>query len=169
MTVQKRADIVNFMQGLQKSGMPASEAIQLAIDLAEIKQGTWKKKQSLAEQKSDTLTEEEFDAAFEKGFNYDIMQEIREGYSEKLKEELTSGRAREESKDVFIKRANAEGYTTYEGERVTYGFRRAGDIQWGDRIQAFSMENLEEVKDMNFSGNRKLHAVQFLFAIADAK
>ena len=31
------------------------------------------------------------------------------------------------------------------------------------------MENLEEVKDMNFSGNRKLHAVQFLFAIADAK
>ena len=84
MTVQKRADIVNFMQGLQKSGMPAGEAIQLAIDLAEIKQGTWKKNQSLAEQKSDTLTEEEFDAAFEKGYNeYDDWEEWQE-YQQKL-------------------------------------------------------------------------------------
>ena len=84
MTVQKRADIVNFMQGLQKSGMPAGEAIQLALDLADIKQGTWKKNQSLAEKKSDTLTEEEFDAAFEKGYNeYDDWEEWQE-YQQKL-------------------------------------------------------------------------------------
>ena len=54
----------------------------------------------------------------------------------KLKEELKSGRAIEESKEEFIQRANAEGYTTYEGKKGTYGFRRAGDLRWGDRATA---------------------------------
>ena len=52
------------------------------------------------------------------------MQEIREGYSEKLKEELKSGRAREESKEEFIRRAAKEGYTTYDRQDACYGFRR---------------------------------------------
>ena len=82
------------------------------------------------------MTEKAFDEAFEKGFNYDIMEEIRETYSDELKEELKSGRAREESKEEFIQRANAEGYTTYEGKKGTYGFRRAGDLRWGDRATA---------------------------------
>ena len=79
---------------------------------------------------------EEEQKRFEKGFNYDIMEEIRETYSDELKEELKSGRAREESKEEFIQRANAEGYTTYEGKKGTYGFRRAGDLRWGDRATA---------------------------------
>ena len=69
------------------------------------------------------LTEEEFDKAFLKGFNYDIMQEIRENYSDKLKEELRSGRAGEETKEEFLRRAVAEGYATYDRAEQCYGFR----------------------------------------------
>ena len=120
----RNQDIVAIAGALQERGVGARDAILTAIDLAEIKQNAGKNGVSKAEKA--------FDEAFEKGFNYDIMQEIRENYSDELKEELKSGRAREESKDIFIRRANAEGYTTYEGEKVTYGFRRTGDIRWGD-------------------------------------
>ena len=124
----RNRDIVAIAGALQERGVGARDAILTAIDLAEIKRK--------AGENALTMTEKAFDEAFEKGFNYDIMQEIRETYSDKLKEELKSGRAREESKEEFIQRANAEGYTTYEGKKGTYGFRRAGDLRWGDRATA---------------------------------
>ena len=124
----RNRDIVAIAGALQERGVGARDAILTAIDLAEIKRK--------AGENALTKTEKAFDEAFEKGFNYDIMQEIRETYSDKLKEELKSGRAREESKEEFIQRANAEGYTTYEGKKGTYGFRRAGDLRWGDRATA---------------------------------
>ena len=125
--IQNR-DIVAIAGALQERGVGARDAILTAIDLAEIKRK--------AGENALTMTEKAFDEAFEKGFNYDIMEEIRETYSDELKEELKSGRAREESKEEFIQRANAEGYTTYEGKKGTYGFRRAGDLRWGDRATA---------------------------------
>ena len=78
------------------------------------------------------MTEKEEEEAFLKGFNYDIIQEIQEGYSDKLKEELKSGRAWEESKEEFIQRANREGLGVYERDTITYGFRRVGNTaEWG--------------------------------------
>ena len=124
----RNRDIVAIAGALQERGVGARDAILTAIDLAEIKRK--------AGENALTMTEKAFDEAFEKGFNYDIMEEIRETYSDELKEELKSGRAREESKEEFIQRANAEGYTTYEGKKGTYGFRRAGDLRWGDRATA---------------------------------
>lgn len=124
----RNRDIVAIAGALQERGVGARDAILTAIDLAEIKRK--------AGENALTMTEKAFDEAFEKGFNYDIMEEIRETYSDELKEELKSGRAREESKEEFIQRANAEGYTTYEGKKGTYGFRRAGDLRWGDRTTA---------------------------------
>ena len=73
------------------------------------------------------MTEKEEEEAFLKGFNYDIIQEIQEGYSDKLKEELKSGRAWEESKDAFVRRAMEGGYTTYDREDTSYGVQRVGD------------------------------------------
>ena len=102
----RNQDIAAIVGALQERGVGARDAILTAIDLAEVKQNAGKNGVSKAEKA--------FDEAFEKGFNYDIMQEIRENYSDELKEELKSGRAREESKDIFIRRANAEGYTTYD-------------------------------------------------------
>ena len=88
------------------------------IDLAEVKQNAGKNMMS--------MTEKAYDEAFEKGFNYDIMQEIRETYSDELKEELKSGRAREESKEEFLSRANREGFGIYEEKSTTFGFIRGG-------------------------------------------
>ena len=124
----RNQDIAAIVGALQERGVGARDAILTAIDLAEIKRK--------AGENALTMTEKAFDEAIEKGFNYDIMEEIRETYSDELKEELKSGRAREESKEEFIQRANAEGYTTYEGKKGTYGFRRAGDLRWGDRATA---------------------------------
>ena len=124
----RNQDIAAIVGALQERGVGARDAILTAIDLAEIKRK--------AGENALTMTEKAFDEAFEKGFNYDIMEEIRETYSDELKEELKSGRAREESKEEFIRRATAEGYTTYEGKKGTYGFRRAGDLRWGDRATA---------------------------------
>ena len=112
----RNRDIVAIAGALQERGVGARDAILTAIDLAEIKRK--------AGENALTMTEKAFDEAFEKGFNYDIMQEIRETYSDKLKEELKSGRAREESKEEFIRRATAEGYTTYDRQDTCYGFRR---------------------------------------------
>ena len=106
----RNRDIVAIAGALQERGVGARDAILTAIDLAEIKRK--------AGENALTMTEKAFDEAFEKGFNYDIMEEIRETYSDELKEELKSGRAREESKEEFIQRANAEGYTTYEGKKA---------------------------------------------------
>lgn len=116
----RNQDIAAIVGALQERGVGARDAILTAIDLAEIKRNAGKNMMS--------MTEKAYDEAFEKGFNYDIMQEIRETYSDELKEELKSGRAREESKDIFNRRANAEGYTTYEGKKGTYVFQRAGDL-----------------------------------------
>ena len=124
----RNQDIAAIVGALQERGVGARDAILTAIDLAEIKRK--------AGENALTMTEKAFDEAIEKGFNYDIMEEIRETYSDELKEELKSGRAREESKEEFIRRATAEGYTTYEGKKGTYGFRRAGDLRWGDRATA---------------------------------
>ena len=112
----RNRDIVAIAGALQERGVGARDAILTAIDLAEIKRK--------AGENALTMTEKAFDEAFEKGFNYDIMEEIRETYSDELKEELNSGRAREESKEEFIRRATAEGYTTYDRQDTCYGFRR---------------------------------------------
>lgn len=40
-----------------------------------------------------------------------------------LKEELKSGRAREESRDNFLRRASGEGYGILEGDTIAYGYR----------------------------------------------
>ena len=112
----RNRDIVAIAGALQERGVGARDAILTAIDLAEIKRK--------AGENALTMTEKAFDEAFEKGFNYDIMEEIRETYSDELKEELKSGRAREESKEEFIRRATAEGYTTYDRQDTCYGFRR---------------------------------------------
>ena len=112
----RNRDIVAIAGALQERGVGARDAILTAIDLAEIKRK--------AGENALTKTEKAFDEAFEKGFNYDIMEEIRETYSDELKEELKSGRAREESKEEFIRRATAEGYTTYDRQDTCYGFRR---------------------------------------------
>lgn len=40
-----------------------------------------------------------------------------------LKEELKSGRAREESRDNFLRRASGEGYGILEGDAIAYGYR----------------------------------------------
>ena len=120
----RNQDIVAIAGALQERGVGARDAILTAIDLAEVKQNAGKNMMS--------MTEKAYDEAFEKGFNYDIMQEIRENYSDALKEELKSGRAREESKEEFIQRANREGMGVYEGKTTTYGFRRVGDTsKWG--------------------------------------
>ena len=112
----RNRDIVAIAGALQERGVGARDAILTAIDLAEIKRK--------ADENALTMTEKAFDEAFEKEFNYDIMEEIRETYSDELKEELKSGRAREESKEEFIRRATAEGYTTYDRQDTCYGFRR---------------------------------------------
>ena len=114
----RNQDIAAIVGALQERGVGARDAILTAIDLAEVKQNAGKNMMS--------MTEKAYDEAFEKGFNYDIMQEIRETYSDELKEELKSGRAREESKEEFIQRANREGMGVYEGKTTTYGFRRVG-------------------------------------------
>ena len=84
----RNRDIVAIAGALQERGVGARDAILTAIDLAEIKRK--------AGENALTMTEKAFDEAFEKGFNYDIMEEIRETYSDEPKEELKSGRAREE-------------------------------------------------------------------------
>ena len=118
LTGPQSQEIAVLAGALQEHGMSAEEAALLSVDLAEIRQNAGRDTQM--------LTEKEFYEAFEKGFNYDIMQEIRENYSDELKEELNSGRAREESKEEFIQRANCEGLGIYEGQTTTYGFRRGG-------------------------------------------
>ena len=118
LTGAQSQEIAVLAGALQEHGMSAKEAALLSADLAEIRQNAGRDTQM--------LTEKEFYEAFEKGFNYDIMQEIRENYSDELKEELNSGRAREESKEEFIQRANREGLGVYEGQTTTYGFRRVG-------------------------------------------
>ena len=144
LTGAQSQEIAALAGALQEHGMSAEEAALLAVDLAEIRQNAGRDTQM--------LTEKEFYEAFEKGFNYDIMQEIRENYSDKLKEELNSGRAREESKDIFIRRANAEGYTTYEGKKGTYGFRRIGDIRWGDSAAIrYYHETQREFRELGLS------------------
>ena len=67
------------------------------------------------------------------------------------KEELKSGRAWEESKDAFVRRADAEGYTTYEGKKVAYGFRWAGDIQRGDSARTgYHYETQKDFRELGF-------------------
>ena len=116
LTGAQSQEIAVLAGALQEHGMSAEEAALLAVDLAEIRQNAGRDTQM--------LTEKEFYEAFEKGFNYDIMQEIRENYSDELKEELNSGRAREESKEDFVRRATEEGYTTYDRQDTIYGVRR---------------------------------------------
>ena len=118
LTGAQSQEIAVLAGALQEHGMSAEEAALLAADLAEIRQNAGRDTQM--------LTEKEFYEAFEKGFNYDIMQEIRENYSDELKEELNSGRAREESKENFLSRGNREGMGIYEGQTATYGFQRVG-------------------------------------------
>ena len=70
LTGAQSQEIAVLAGALQEHGMSAEEAALLAVDLAEIRQNAGRDTQM--------LTEKEFYEAFEKGFNYEIMQEIRD-------------------------------------------------------------------------------------------
>lgn len=61
-----------------------------------------------------------------------------------LKEETELGETREETRAGFKRRADAEGYSSYEGERFTYGYR---PIQW-ESAQENARQILEEVRNL---------------------
>ena len=147
LTGAQSQEIAVLAGALQEHGMSTEEAALLAVDLAEIRQNAGRDTQM--------LTEKEFYEAFEKGFNYDIMQEIRENYSDELKEELNSGRAREESKENFLSRGNREGMGIYEGQTATYGFQRVGhstESGYYRTTERVAQTSIEAQKELNSLG-----------------
>ena len=67
------------------------------------------------------------------------------------KEELKSGRAWEESKGAFIRRAMEGGYTTYDREDTSYGVQRVGDAIKRGVIQG-TKESFETQKELTILG-----------------
>ena len=68
------------------------------------------------------------------------------------KEDGNHGRAREETRGAFLRRAAGAGYAVYEGETVAYGFRRAGQPDDGGNHGEITQEAQDTQRELTALG-----------------
>lgn len=69
-----------------------------------------------------------------------------------LKEDGDHGRAREETRGAFLRRAAGAGYAVYEGETAAYGFRRAGQPHDGGNYGEITQEAQDTQRELTALG-----------------
>lgn len=69
-----------------------------------------------------------------------------------LKEDRDHGRAREETRGAFLRRAAGAGYAVYEGETAAYGFRRAGQPHDGGNHGEITQEAQDTQRELTALG-----------------
>ena len=69
-----------------------------------------------------------------------------------LKEDRDHGRAREETRGAFLRRAAGAGYAVYEGETAAYGFRRAGQPDDGGNHGEITQEAQDTQRELTALG-----------------
>ena len=111
-----------------------------------------------AEKKAAQTAEGKLSAALEAGAKRAENLQERQGDGtmdttrNSLKEDGDHGRAREETRGAFLRRAAGAGYAVYEGETAAYGFRRAGQPDDGGNHGEITQEAQDTQRELTALG-----------------